>query len=292
MSLALLFAAMLVYWKSARVFAFAVLSAVVPLLLLGIVSQRYNLFHPRYVLSAVPGFILLLALGSGGVADWLAGRVGAGRGVLSFAVALPWFAFALLTLDAHYNDPAFRKAPAWDELGEFMNQRVAASDLVIQLAVDPAFGYYYRGSARDIALPVKPNQPAADIAAALSQLSKEYDSIYVVAREQAGWQSAGVVVGWMQGNMQEVLHADVSGLPVRQYQHWAVPDLVADELARFDDTVSLLGIRIVRGALAQRGLAAARLLESAGELVTALEVICSRILCRSRFIGQQAVDAR
>ncbi len=240
LSLALLFAAVLVYKMSSRVFAFAVLTALVPLLLLGIVSQRYNLFHPRYVLSAVPGFILLLAIGCGRVADLLVRCINTRQGLLSFAVALPWFALALMTVDAHFNNPAFRKAPAWDALGEFINQRVADSDLVIQLAVDPAFGYYYRSAARDIALPVKPNQTAADIAATLSQLSQEYDSIYVVAREQAGWQNAGVVVEWMQANMQEVLHADAAGLPVRQYKHWAVSDANADELARFDDTVSLL----------------------------------------------------
>ena len=39
-----------------------------PLLLLGLVSSHYNLFHPRYVLSAAPAFILALALGSFGLA--------------------------------------------------------------------------------------------------------------------------------------------------------------------------------------------------------------------------------
>lgn len=241
LTLALLLAAYLVYRESTRALSFGVLMAVVPLLLLGIVSQRYNLFHPRYVLSAVPGFILLLAIGSSQAAQMLARRVRIARGLLTIVVALPWFAVALLTLDAYFNNPVFRKAPAWDELGEFLNSRVEASDLVIQLAVDPAFGYYYKGAARDIGLPVKPAQPDAEIIAALSRLSGEYDSIYVVAREQAGWQNAGVVVEWMQTTMQEVLHADTSGLPIRQYKHWVVPDTDLGELARFDEIVALLG---------------------------------------------------
>lgn len=241
LSLVMLFAGYLVYRKSRRAFSFAVLMAVVPLLLLGLVSQRYNLFHPRYVLSAVPGFILLLAVGSGQAARMLARHVRLDLGLLSLVVALPWFFFALLTLDAYFNNPFFRRAPAWDELGEFLNSRVEASDLVIQLAVDPAFGYYYRGAARDIGLPVKPDQPAAEIEATLGRMSSEYDSIYVVAREQAGWENAGVVVEWMQANMQEVLHVDASGLPIRQYQHWAVSDLYFDELARYAEFVSLLG---------------------------------------------------
>ena len=66
LSVSLLVAAYLVFRDSARMFSVVMLITVAPLLLLGIVSQRYNLFHPRYVLSAVPGFILVLALGSSG----------------------------------------------------------------------------------------------------------------------------------------------------------------------------------------------------------------------------------
>ena len=241
LSLVISVAAYLTYRESRRASSFAVLMALTPLLLLGLVSQRYNLFHPRYVLSAVPGFILLLALGGSQVARMLARGNETVRSLLSLALALPWFILALFTLDAHFNNPAFRKAPAWDELGGFLNARVEASDLVIQLAVDPAFGYYYQGAGRDIGLPVKPDQPAAEIEATLARLSSEYDSIYVVAREQAGWANAGLVVAWMQVNMQEVLHVDASGLPVRQYQHWTPPTANSDELARYADIVALLG---------------------------------------------------
>lgn len=240
LSSALLVAACLIYRDSAEAFAFAVLVVAAPLLLLGVVSQRYNLFHPRYVLSAAPGFILLLALGISRAAHLLARRVKVAESVLLFAIAAPWFALSLLTLDAYFNNPIYRKAPAWDELGDFLNSRVNEDDLVIQLAVDPAFGYYYRGAARDIGLPVSPDQTAAEITAALGALSGQYDSIFVVAREQAGWQNAGAVVEWMQANMQEVLYADASGLPVRQYKHWIVSDGDDGELARFSDTVSLV----------------------------------------------------
>lgn len=241
LSAILLAAAGLVYRESRRAFSFTVLSVVAPLLLIGIVSQRYNLFHPRYVLSAVPGFILLLAIGSGQLAQLLAGYAWRARGALPWALALPWFMVALMTLDAYFNNPAFVKAPAWDALGEFLNPMVDESDLVIQLAVDPAFGYYYRGAARDIGLPLKPNQPAAEIKAMLSKLSREYTSIYVVAREQTGWENAGVVLEWMRANMQEVLDVNVAGLPVRQYRPWTVPVAEFEELARYADTVALLG---------------------------------------------------
>ena len=241
LSMILLTAACLVYRESRRVFSFTILMAVVPLLLIGIVSQRYNLFHPRYVLSAVPGFILLLAIGSGRLAQLLADYLRIARGALTWCLALPWLVMTLVTLEAYFNDPSFVKAPAWDELGEFLNSRVDDSDLVIQLAVDPAFGYYYKGAGRDIGLPIKPDQPAAEITATLSELSQEYASIFVVAREQAGWENAGVVLEWMRANTQEVLDVDVSGLPVRQFRHWTVVEAEFSEQARFADIVALLG---------------------------------------------------
>ena len=124
-----------------------------PLVGIGILSLRLNVFHPRYVVAAVPAVILLIVLGS----DALAARIKRARGWnhnLAFAgLLLPWLALNLATLDAYFNDPAFRKSPAWDELGEFLNNRVTEDDLVIQLSADAAFGYYYRSAADDIALP-------------------------------------------------------------------------------------------------------------------------------------------
>ncbi len=232
--------ALVLYRRPTREFRFVIVAAILPLVLLGVVSQRYNLFHPRYVLSAAPAFILLLALSSSHVASYLQRFVNAPNWMLSLLLLLPWFALAIITVDAHFNNVVFRRAPAWDELGAFLNPRVDEDDLVIQLAVDPAFGYYYKGPAQDIGLPVKPYQAAEDIEAALRTYSSHYDSIYVVAREQAGWPNAGVVEAWMRENRQEVLLTDASGLPIRQYMSWRVDLSDKGILARFDEAVALL----------------------------------------------------
>ncbi len=239
-SIVCLVLAVVLYRRSARQFLFVMLTGLLPLLLLGIVSQRYNLFHPRYVLSAAPAFILLFALGAKHIADYLRPSMKVAGWLLTAILLTPWFALALMALDAHFNDPAFRRAPAWDELGAFLNSRVTADELVIQLAVDPAFGYYYNGAAQDIGLPIKPYQDADAIKSALAKYTDEFASIYVVAREQAGWPNAGVVVEWMRQNMQEVLSTDAAGLPIRQYMNWDAPADIGGELARFDKAVALL----------------------------------------------------
>ena len=240
-SLAVAFAGFILFRSCRRQFRFVALAALMPLLLLGLVSSHYNLFHPRYVLSAAPAFILALVLGSFGLAARLKGFIPLRPGALGLMLLAPWLVLALATLQAHYNDPAFRRAPAWDELGRFLNARVEDRDLVIQLSVDPAFGYYYRAAAPEMALPVHSAQPVEEIEAELERLRGSYDSVYVVAREQAGWANAGAVEAWMNDQLQEVLLTDTSGLPVKQYMDWTIRQQFDRELASFGDAVALLG---------------------------------------------------
>lgn len=211
-----------------------------PLSLLGFISLFRDVFHPRYVLATVPGFILLAALASEHAAAFLRSITRLSQNAILLLLMLPWFLLAIMTINAYLNHPAFRKAPAWDELGAFLNPRVTKDDLVIQLALDSAFGYYYEGAAQDIGLPVKPNQEAAELAALLDGYSREFYSIYLVAREQAGWPNAGLVERWMLDNMQAVLRTNASGLPIWQFMRWSTLPEESRELARFGGVVALL----------------------------------------------------
>ena len=249
LSLIIAIASIILFRSCERQFRFIALTGVVPLALLGLASSQYNLFHPRYVLSAAPAFMLALVLGSFGLVEGIRRVVIARSWAAALLVLLPWSALALATLNAHFNDPAFRRAPAWDELGSFLSPRVDPADLVIQLSVDPAFGYYYRGSAPEMALPVHSSQPAEEIVAALEVLRGRYDSVYVVSREQAGWANAGVVEGWMSENLQEVMRADAAGLPVRQYLDWEAPREFTEDLARFGGGVALMGYTLFEAPL-------------------------------------------
>ncbi|MCY4146699.1 MAG: glycosyltransferase family 39 protein [Chloroflexi bacterium] len=221
-------------------FQLLALAAVLPLLGLGLASQFWDLFHPRYVLSVAPALLLLLVVGSFCLAERLRRWIRLGLPALALLLLSPWFVLAALTLDAHYNNPLFRKSPAWDALGAFLNERVSERDLVIQLASDAAFGYYYRGAAPDIGLPVNGGQSIADIQARLRDLVDDYASVYVAAREQAGWGNAGAVDAWLGEHRQEVLRTQAAGMPVRQYRSRQVESGGAP-LANFAGIVSLLG---------------------------------------------------
>ena len=224
-------------------FIFITALAAVPLLMIGLASQRISIFHPRYVLAAVPAFILLFSLGSFYLAGRLHKIIPLSQNLWMLCLLMPWFALALMTLHNHFNNPDWRKSPAWDELGAFLNDRVNERDLVVQLSADAAFGYYYHGAARDVALPASPFQPAAEITAALKAASREYDSIYVVSNAIATWQNADVAVDWMNANMQPVLLSDASGLGIRQYKNWEVAADFEAALAQFAEVVELVDYR-------------------------------------------------
>lgn len=238
-SLWLVVAAANVHRYQPSAFQLLALAAVLPLLGLGLASQFWDLFHPRYVLSVVPAILLLLVTGSFCLAKWLRTWLRLDANVLALVLLSPWFMLAALTLDAHFTNPSFRKAPAWDSLGAFLNDRVSERDLVIQLAGDAAFGYYYRGAAPDIGLPVNGSQSVAAIQASLLELVDDYVSVFVAAREQAGWGNAGAVAAWLGEHRQEVMRTDVDGLPVRQYQSRQV-EPSDTPLASFAGLVSLL----------------------------------------------------
>ena len=240
---ALLFAlASLLVWKRSRPeFATLMPLVLLPLLLIGAASLMREVFNPRYALNVVPALVLLLVAGAFHGSAGLQKAIPAKRALLALGFLSPWFALAGLGLHATFNDDGFSKAPAWDEMGDFLNARVKERDLVIQLAVDPAFGYYYRGAAPEMALPVHSSQPESEIIAELEALRGSYDSVYVVAREQAGWANAGVVERWMGANLQEVLKTDASGLPVRQYMEWGVGTGFEREIVSFGGAVALAG---------------------------------------------------
>ncbi|MCY4071931.1 MAG: glycosyltransferase family 39 protein [Chloroflexi bacterium] len=243
MALALGLYAFIVARGSRREIQFIGAIVLLPFLLLGLLSLRVNIFHPRYVLATVPGFVLLISLGSARLAVWMAKAAGLRQGFVMSLLLAPWIMLSASSLHAYYNDAALRKSPAWDELGDFLNNRVTIDDLVIQLSGDPAFGYYYRGPAEDRALPSGPLQSAKGIIDELETARASYDSIYVVSNAIPSWRNARVVEDWMRENMQPVMRSDASGLAIRQYKEWSVLEAGAIPLASFGGAVDLLDYR-------------------------------------------------
>jgi len=123
-----------------------------PLLLLTLVGTRMNVFLPRYAIATTPALILALL--------WVAALRKQRANPLPGLVTAVLVAVSLLSLYSYfYTDPP--KAPDWRSLATFLAHRTTANDAIILANVDPAFGYYYRGAARDV--PVSEVDNAADL---------------------------------------------------------------------------------------------------------------------------------
>ncbi|MEL6272998.1 MAG: glycosyltransferase family 39 protein, partial [Chloroflexota bacterium] len=214
--------------------------AIVPIVLLSIVTLRLNVLAPRYVMGVIPAWALLVAI--------LARRSGIWAGTAIVAV---WV--GLSAVGIYEYQVGRTKAPDWNTLSAYLADNVTGDDLVIQTSTDAAFGYYYNDvygiPADERALPAYPDQPAAEIEAALTELSGEYDSLWLAAQGFTDWPSYGVVEAWMETNMQRVIDTDPAGLRAEQYMPWVVsPDeITTDEpLATFGDVTELVDVRVVQ----------------------------------------------
>lgn len=216
----------------------------IPLALLGIVSTRISIFHPRYILSTVPAFILLISVGSYSFAHYLNKRIAIHKNILTLLLISPWFILSTTTLNHYFTNPT-HKSQAWDELGNFLNENVTPDDLVIQLSTDAAFGYYYNGTAEDIGLPENPSQPEADIIKELELRRPQHDSIYIVSNAIPDWQNADVVETWANQHMQLVRQSSASGLGIRHYKTWDIDkDISQLSLAQFGEIVDLVDYKL------------------------------------------------
>ncbi|MCB9451855.1 MAG: glycosyltransferase family 39 protein [Anaerolineaceae bacterium] len=230
----------LAWWGRNRKYALMLLLVgVLPLLLIGLVSTRFNIFLPRYILSAVPAFILTLS--------GLALSAWSRRAVLlrfsGVVLLVGWGGAAGLSLNHYFCDPANVKSEDWPELTAYLREYVTPDDLVVQLSIDAAFGYYYAPSP-SIALPASPKQPASEIEAILGENSGR--AIWLVGQTFTDWPNAGVVESWAQANMQPVHDTRVGRLHIQEYLPWdvAADELSAESLAQFGGVVELVGARV------------------------------------------------
>ncbi len=234
----------LLLWRYRRDSAILLLTwIIVPVGLLSAAASRLNIFDPRYVLPILPALILMLA----GliVLSYRHMRGSRLRWGLPLAVMGCWLGITGVSLANYYFNPATLKSRDWPALTKYLRDETQADDLVIQLSVDAAFGYYYDAPAPNLALPERPSQPAAAIESALASYSGEYRSIWVVGQTFPDWPNVGVVEGWLNQHMQRVRSGQAADLHYWQYMPWEVnPDEVSPTpLATFDQQVELMGYR-------------------------------------------------
>ncbi|MBK8032361.1 MAG: glycosyltransferase family 39 protein [Chloroflexi bacterium] len=223
-----------VLWRRKRQLAIWLgLLGTLPLLFLGIVSTKLNVFTPRYVLTAAPAYTLLLAV----LIVYLPIRAVPMRRIVSVALCIAILAVSGLSLYHYYFVPETFKSPDWRALASYLNTHTQADDLVIQAAADEAFTFYFNeyAVAGDlIYLPANPRQPADEIEMVLAEQTAAHRSTWYVA-EPPDWTNRAVPLAWLNAELQQVRHTSVPRLPIAQFMPWAVANAASEPLAVFAD---------------------------------------------------------
>jgi mannosyltransferase len=230
------------------------LLGVIPLLLLGLVSLRLNVFTPRYVLSAVPAYIVLFAALVEG-AFFYTGKMYLAPTHLfklvikgaAIALLAGWLIISGYSLYNYFEVSDYTKAPDWRTFMKYLHANVTPDDIVIQAAADEAFTYYYADFTAMERLPANPDQPPEEIESVLERDREQYKSLWLVVDPPPGWENADVGEDWLNANMQMVRSVKIGTLPARQYMDWQVrPDEIENApLAAFGDIVELVGVQIL-----------------------------------------------
>ncbi len=244
-----LFTGLILLWRKQRHMAlWLTLLALLPPILLTILSTKLDIFTPRYVLSIVPAYILIFASLIVYLRRQTRHTIGS---VLAFILVGGWLIISGTSLRNYYFNPAYAKARNWPALAHYLQHNSQPSDLIIQSAADSAFGYYYHQTELieppDIALPETPSQSAAAIQKALEKYAAQKTAIWQVGQEFPDWPNAGVVKGWLDTHMQLVLSGKPGDLNILQYKNWQV---TADEItqtmsATFGDVVNLISYKVI-----------------------------------------------
>jgi hypothetical protein len=192
-----------------------------PLLLFLVSATRLDIFRPRYLIAWTAPLYLTLT--------FILYRPK--RPHLALFAWVLLMVTSLFSLSAYFfRDPP--KAPDWRSMGDYLETRTSADDLVITANVDPAFGYYYRGLALE-----KPWSESAD----LPTLLRRYNGIFI----QLGENTAPLSVR---------LQAEAQFIPpaVPLVKHYRPYEVNADEIAiplevRFGELVRLRGYTLLGG---------------------------------------------
>jgi len=210
-----------------------------PPLLFSLAAIRMNIFTPRYLLLVVPIYTVIIAA----LITYLWHMHRVVSRIFSAIILVAWIGVSGYSLYNYTTIPVYAKSHDWPALTDYLSANVTTDDLVIQLSVDSAFGYYYNAPADDIALPGYPTQPTDEIQHILTNESENRRSIWIVGQTFPDWPSAGVVENWLDSNMQLVREGQADDLKFRQYMRWEVSadELAPQPLANFDSSIELLG---------------------------------------------------
>ncbi|MGE5603741.1 MAG: glycosyltransferase family 39 protein [Nitrososphaerales archaeon] len=202
------------------------LTSLVPLLATWVGALSRPIFNERYVIAALPGFLLLAAasFAPSGEAQGRPRRAPTRDRWLGWAgamLAVVLVAATGLSLFLFYNDPAYSKSIGWRQLAAVMKRHTEAWPARVVRAAesypDPTLWYYYDAAVDKVVIPpAAQDQAGAD--ALVRDLAREgVERIVIAVQGNPAWDSDEIAPRALQGAYKLLLEVPVSNWRVQVY---------------------------------------------------------------------------
>lgn len=230
-----------VLWgKNRKAVLLCLLMGIIPLILIGIVSLRLNVFVPRYVLAASSAYFVLIAAGISTI--WYS-RNKVMR-VASAGISFVFVSILAFSLFNYYFVSDYAKSPHWRELASYLYLRVSHEDSIINTSADPALTFYLQElgvQTEELYLPANPDQPAEEIEEILQDRLDSGADLWLVAKPQIDWANASVPDDYMQTNAQRLRQTSINDMRIDQFHSWETDSLISSMPSQFGDVTELVG---------------------------------------------------
>jgi hypothetical protein len=242
-----------------RAATFLLLSVGLPILAMWAAARFRPVFDERYVIAALPAFLLLLAAGawarSSARSGWRVRRL-LGVGLLATVPSL-----GVASLGRFYWSPDPARSPGWRELAAALTDLTAGlppnEALIVENFPDPALWYYYRGSARRTVLPAAPgNLSGAE--AEVERLASDGVRWALLPLQPAPyWDADGIAARALSARFQLIAQRRVGSWPLQIYVR--IRDELPERGDLFGSRLRLVGAEFEPVSVAPGGVVAVHL---------------------------------
>lgn len=233
-------------WQAALFLPLYTIGPAVLLALLAAITGQ-GFFRPRYVAPSSTALILMTAfLIERAVAaarrSEKTSRVMAGTGAIAIAGVV--LAASITSVWTYHFEQS--KAPPWPDIVAALHEQTGTGDLIVRNFPDPAFDYYYQGSAPWTLLPESPDAPLEDTHSELAKLVEQHDSLWFLPVPSPDYDDKQVVTNWLLGNTQLVSEQWIGPTHLMQFSSWQVDEGNVEQALEivYADSATLRGFSV------------------------------------------------
>lgn len=208
-----------------RVAGLLLLYLAVPVLATWYSSWERPIFNERYLVAALPPFLLLVAVALSPLPT-----AGLRTSLVRFSpllLTLPVLIGLLAALQRHYTDPAYSKSRGWRELAATLTRLTSAlpaeQSRIAQNFPDPTLWYYYRGPLEHLVLPPAAQDHAGAAAAVSEMAAQAVQRVLLPVQPADHWDNEQIAATALASHYTLAATQQVGVWPLQLYVPTALP---------------------------------------------------------------------